>query len=120
MQIPDPRPDSAPQGRSAFSRLAIPYSFKPDLDSTDALVAVVGTLVRIFGACFFIATWGGLSLYAWSCIGSRFWGGVAALTLVLLFLAGFAGLMAAIATAEKRITSHRALASKLTRRKTVP
>jgi len=107
MQIPDKGPDSAPHGRSAFSRLAIPYSFKPDLDSADALVAVIGTLVRIFGACFYIAVWGGLSLFAWSSIGNRFWSSVAVLPLILLFLAGFAGLMLGIAAVERRIISHR-------------
>jgi hypothetical protein len=84
--------------------LAIPYSFKPDLGATAALVAVVATLVRIFGACFFIAIWGGLSLYAWSCIGSRFWSGVAIFPLILQFLGGFAILMRGISALEKRLT----------------
>jgi hypothetical protein len=107
MQLPDGTPIPAPRGRSGLGRLAIPHSFGPDLGLVEAFFAVMATLFRIFSACLFFAGWGGLSIFAWSAIGNRFWQAVAAPLLILLFCAGLGGLMLLIAAIEKKIAPKR-------------
>ncbi|HXB75134.1 MAG TPA: hypothetical protein VNY05_43280 [Candidatus Acidoferrales bacterium] len=93
---PDHTPRAATQGRSIFSRLAVPYTFSPDLSLGDALIAIAGCLTRIFAACVLFAVWGVLSALAWSAIENHFWRAAAVLALVLIFLAGLATVMIAI------------------------
>jgi len=101
--MPDGTPISAPRGRSGLGRLALPHSFGPNLGPVEAFFAVMATLFRIFSACFFFAGWGGLSIFAWSSIGNRFWRAVAAPLLILLFVVGLGGLMLLITAIEKKI-----------------
>jgi hypothetical protein len=107
MELPEGTTVRAPRGRSGLGRLAIPHSFGPDLGPGEALFAVMATLLRIFSACFFFAVWGGLSIFAWSSIGSHFLRAVAAPLLILLFCAGFGGLMLVITAIEKKIAPKR-------------
>ena len=107
MEIPAGTPVPAPRGRSGLSRFALPHSFGPDLGPVEAFFAVAATLFRIFSACFFFAGWGGLSIFAWSSIGNRFWRAVAAPVLILLFCAGLGGLMLLIGAIEKKIVPKR-------------
>jgi uncharacterized membrane protein len=90
-----------------LSRFAVPYTFGPDLNLGEALVAVAGTLARIFGFCALLALWGGISVFAWSAIGSRFWRVAAEPPLFLLFLAALAALMLGVSTVERSILSKR-------------
>jgi hypothetical protein len=86
-----------------FSRFAVPHTFGPDLSLSEALVAVAGTLARIFGFCALFAVWGGASFFAWSAIGSRFWRLAAEPPLFLFFLAALAGLMLAVSAVERSV-----------------
>ena len=95
------------QDHSVLSRLAVPYTFNPNLSLGDALVAVAAALTRIFGASVLFAVWGGVSALAWSAIENRFWRAIAVLPLVLLFLVGLATLMIAISAAERLIAHKR-------------
>src|SRR5271169_2977761 len=97
----------ASPSRSMLSRLAVPYTFSPDLSLADALVAIAGCLTRIFAACVLFAVWGVLSALVWSAIGNHFWRAAAVLPLVLIFLAGLATLMIAISALERSILSRR-------------
>jgi len=103
MPSPDSTLDAASRSRSVFAHLAVPFSFNPDLGLAEALVAVIGCLARIFGACLLFALWGGFSAWAWSAIASHFWRMAAVGPLVLLFAAALAALMLAITAVEKRI-----------------
>lgn len=100
-------PPPSTLGRSAFSRFAAPYTFGPDLSIGEALIAVAGTLTRIFGACLLFALWGGASVFAWSAIGSRFWRVAAQPPLLLLFLAALAALMLGVSRVERSILPKR-------------
>ena len=91
------------QGRSIFSRFAVPYTFNPDLSMGEAMARIVLTLARIFSACLLFAVWGGFSAAACSTIQNRYWRLLAALCLLLLFLAALAALMAAISALERKI-----------------
>jgi hypothetical protein len=104
---PDHTPHAATQGRSILSRLAVPYTFSPDLSFGDALIAIAGCLARIFAACVLFALWGGLSAVVWSASGNHFWRAAAVLPLVLIFLAVLAALMIAISAVERMIAPRR-------------
>lgn len=90
------------ENRSLFACLAMPHTFKPDLGPVAALIAVMGTLARIFGACFLFALWGGFCAWTWTAIGSRFWRVAAVAPLALLFPVALAGLLLGIGAIEKR------------------
>lgn len=105
--LSDREPEAGAQDRSMLVRLAVPYTFSPNLSLGDSLVAVAGCLARIFSACLFFAVWGGLSALAWSSIENHFWRAAAVLPLVLLFLAGLATLMIAITLVERMIAPKR-------------
>jgi len=103
--VPAIRPSS--EGGSVLTRLAVPHSFGPALRFGDALVAVVGTVTRIFGGCILFAVWGGVSVLALSAIGSRFWRAVAVLPLVAVFVAAMATLLLAVSRVERLLLSKR-------------
>src|SRR5580698_1592701 len=92
------KPDAG--GRSIFSRFAVPYTFSPDLGLGDALVAIAGTLFRIFAGCLLFAVWGGFSGLAWSTIANRFWRVAALLPMFVLFLAALGAMLIGVAAAE--------------------
>jgi hypothetical protein len=90
-----------------LSRLAVPYTFGPDLTLGEALLAVMLCLTRIFSACLLLAAWGGFSAFVWGAIVSHFWRAAAVLVLVSIFLTCFVLLMRAISRMEKRILPDR-------------
>lgn len=95
--------DREPAGnKSVFARLAVPFMFNPDLGPARALVAVAGTLARIFGSCLLLACWGGLSAWAWTSIDNRFWRMAAVGPLVLLFPGLLAALLLGIGALESK------------------
>jgi hypothetical protein len=111
--FPGGAPEPASPGQSTAgsetlrARLAVPYTFNPNLSLGGALVAVAACLARIFSACVLFAVWGGVSALAWSAIENHFLRAAAVLLLVLLFLAGLAALMIAIAAVERLIAPRR-------------
>ena len=107
LMFPDRAPEPAGPGRSVLSRLATPHTFNPNLSFGEALVAIAGSLARIFSTCALLAVWGGVSAMAWVAIENHFWGAVAVLLLVLLFLAVLAALMIGISAMERRIGPRR-------------
>jgi hypothetical protein len=96
-------PETGGGSRSPLAHLAVPHSFHPDLALGEALVAVLVTLARIFGACVLFALWGGLSAWTWTAIPSRFWRVAAVGPLVALFPAVLTGLMWGIGAVQKRL-----------------
>ena len=93
------------QGQSIFARLAVPYTFNPDLSMGAALAAVAGCLARIFLSCGLFAVWGGVGALAWTGIASHFWRAAAVLLDSLLFLAAVAILMIAMSAVERKLLS---------------
>jgi hypothetical protein len=92
------------EARPEFERLAIPFTFKPQLSFSEALVATAGALLRIFLGSLLFAVWGTYSLVAWAAIRSPFWRISVQLPLFLLFLISFSMLMLAIAALVRTIS----------------
>jgi hypothetical protein len=84
---------------------ALPHSFHPNLGLGEALLAVAGTLARIFGACVLFALWGGLSAWTWTAIPSHFWRVAAVGPLVAVFPVVLAGLMVGVGVVQKRLAA---------------
>lgn len=99
----DRGPHAAGQNRPEAARMAVPYVFNPNLSLGNALIAIVASLARIFGACVLFALWGGATALAWSAIGNHFWRVAAMLPMVLLFVAGLASLLIGISLLERRV-----------------
>lgn len=85
------------EDRSSYERFAIPYTFKPQLRVSEAVVAAVGGFVRIVLGSLLFAVWGTYSLVAWSSIRNPLWRTGALASLLLLFLACFAAMLFAVA-----------------------
>jgi hypothetical protein len=98
----DTAPDRNTAAKSPFARLAIPFMFNPDLAPGGALVAVIGALARIFGACVLFALWGGFSAWVWSVVTDEFWRLAAVGPLVLLLPAALISLLLTIGAVEAR------------------
>ncbi len=90
--------------RSKYERLAIPFTFKPQLSFLEAVIATAGAFSRVFLGSLLFAVWGTYSLVAWTRIHNPFLRVGVQLPLFLLFLFSFFLLMFAIA-ALVRITS---------------
>jgi len=90
-----------------YERFAIPYTFKPQLSFAEALVAVGGTLLRIFLGSLVFAIWGTYSLQAWAAIRSNVWRVAAVLPLFLLFLLSMAVLMIGISALVRTLSPRR-------------
>ena len=105
LMSPDEPSGQESQAQSAFVNLQLPHTFGPNLGALRAFCAVCGSLARIFGTCFWLALWGGASAWIWNALGSRFWRVATVVPLVLLFLAGLAGVMIAIAWLQRRMNS---------------
>jgi hypothetical protein len=93
------------EDRSKYERLAIPFTFKPQLSFLEALVATFGALLRVFLGSLLFAVWGTYSLVAWTTIRNQFWRVGVQLPLFLLFLLIFALLMLAIAALVRTVSS---------------
>jgi len=105
--VPGATSESGDKGRSVLARFAMPHSFGPDLKPLAALVAVAGSLARIFSACLLFAVWGGLAAVAWSAIANPFLRAVAMLAMFVMFLPLLAILMIAVSLVEKRMGAGR-------------
>jgi hypothetical protein len=89
--------------RPAYQRLAIPYSFKPELSFTEAMIGALGAFLRIFLGSILFGVYGWNSIVTWNGIRSPFWRVAAILPMVLLFLLLFAALMAGISAMVRRL-----------------
>jgi hypothetical protein len=105
LMFPDQALGHGSDGSSPFAGLQMPHTFAPNLGAAQAFFAFCGSLARIFGTCLWLALWGGASAWIWTALGNRNWRMAAAIPLVLFFLAGLAGLMIAIAQAERWMNS---------------
>jgi hypothetical protein len=103
---PAPAP-STEADRSAYERLAIPHTFKPQLSLWEALIAATGALLRIFLGSLLFAFWGGYTLLGWSTIRNPFLRVAVLVPFFLLFLAVFALLMLAISALVRAISPRR-------------
>jgi len=98
------RPPGAGEDRSSYERFAIPYSFKPRLRVSEAVVAAIGGFLRIMLGCLLFAVWGTYSLVAWSGIRNPLWRVGALLSLLLLFLASVTLMLLAVAALVRTVT----------------
>jgi len=89
--------------RSVYERFAIPYSFKPQLSVTEAVVAATAAFFRIFLGSLLFAFWGAYSLSAVLSIRSWFLRVVVTVPLIALFLALLTLLMLGISTLARRV-----------------
>jgi hypothetical protein len=89
--------------RPEHERLAIPFTFKPQLSFPEALVATAGALLRILLGSLLFAVWGTFSLVSWAAIRNPFWRIGVQLPLFLLFLLSLSLLMLAIAALVRTI-----------------
>ncbi len=92
------------EDRSEYERLAIPFTFKPQLSFVEALIATVGAFLRVFLGSLLFAVWGAYGLVAWTKIRNPFLRVGAELPLFLLFLLSFALLTLAISALVRTIS----------------
>lgn len=88
--------------RSSYERLAIPYTFKPQLSLAEAAISAGGAFLRILFGSILFAVWGTYTFYLWSTIRNVFLRGGVVLTLSLLFAVSFAFLMLAISALVRK------------------
>jgi hypothetical protein len=88
-----------PDDRSEYQRLAIPFTFKPQLSFLEAVIAALAAFLRIFLGSLLFAVCGAYTLLAWSRIRNVIWRVAAMVPLTLMFLLLFAVLMLAISAA---------------------
>ncbi|MGD0617364.1 MAG: hypothetical protein ABSB67_06860 [Bryobacteraceae bacterium] len=103
---PADRDDQA-RDRSAYSRLTIPHSFKPQLSVVEAFVAAATAFLRIFLGCLLFAVWGTYTLAAWSTIQNLFLRVAAVFVMFLLFLLVVFSLMLAGAALARMLSPRR-------------
>lgn len=98
---PVERPQSS--GRSPYQRLAVPFTFKPELSFGEAVIAALAAFLRIFLGSILFGVYGWNSLVRWNAIRSPFWRVAAIPPIVIVFLLLFALLMAAITAVVRKI-----------------
>lgn len=98
-------PDGAE--RSIYERFAIPYSFKPQLSLSEAVIAALAASLRIFLGSLLFAFWGAYSLAAVLRIRNWFWRVVVAALLIVLFLALLTLLLLAISSLARGLRLRR-------------
>ena len=101
---PEAAPDLAGD-RSAYERFALPFTFKPRLSLPEAVVAVLGALLRIILGCLLFAVWGSYTYFFWSTIHNSFWRLAVVLPLFAAFLLSLTILLVAISAAVRAITT---------------
>jgi len=99
----DGKPEMRSPRGSPFAPLAVPHSFHPNLAWQDALVAVIGTLTRIFGSCVLFALWGGLCAWTWMAIPQHAWRVAVVTPLGAMFPVLLAGFLRAIGAVDRRL-----------------
>lgn len=88
--------------RPSYERLAIPYSFKPQLSLVEAAISAAGAFLRIVSGSILFAVWGTYTFYAWSSMRNVFLRGSVVLVLLFLFVVSFALLMLAISALVRK------------------
>jgi hypothetical protein len=83
--------------RSQYERLAIPFSFKPQLSLAEATISAGGAFLRIILGSLLFAVWGTFSYLAWSTIRNIFLRATALVAMLSAFAVSFALLMMGIA-----------------------
>jgi hypothetical protein len=89
-------------------RFAIPYSFKPRLTLTEAVISVCGAFLRIVLGSLLFGVWGSYSFLAWNTIHNVALRCAALLALVSAFAAAMTGLMLAISAGVRMVWPQRA------------
>ena len=85
-------------------RFPIPFTFKPRLSLTEALIATAAAVARILLGSFLFAVWGTYSLIAWTTIRNLPSRVGAVSSLFLAFLLSCALLMSAISAFVRAIS----------------
>jgi hypothetical protein len=93
--------------RPAYERLAVPFTFPPQLSVVEALCATAGAFVRIVLGSMLFAAWGAASFLAWAKPWHLFWRLLALVLLLCLFLSVAAAVMLSISWAVRAITPRR-------------
>jgi hypothetical protein len=83
-------------GRPHYRRLATPYTFKPELSFTEAVIASMAAFLRIFLGSILFGFCGWYSMVALKAIHAPWWRVTAAVPMIAGFLFLFALLMAGI------------------------
>jgi len=97
-------PIERPSGpRRTYQRLAIPFTFKPELSVGEAIVASLAAFLRIFLGSALFSIYGWNALVMWNTIRSPFWKVAVVPPMILLFLLMFTLLMAAISAVVRKI-----------------
>jgi hypothetical protein len=73
------------EDRSEFQRLAIPFTFPPQLSFPEAVIAAIAACLRLLLGSVLFAVWGACSLAVWSTVRNL----VLRTGLLLALLAGF-------------------------------
>jgi hypothetical protein len=89
--------------RPEYQRLAIPYTFKPELSFTEAMIGAFGAFLRIFLGSILFGVYGWNALTTWNAIHSPLWRVAAIPPMVLVFLLLFALLMAGISAMVRKL-----------------
>ena len=99
--------DGQDAARSSYERFAIPYSFKPRLSLSEAVVAAFGAFFRIVLGSILFGVWGTYTLVAWSLHHNFFWHAAVVIVMVPLFCIALALLMMAITALVRAVWPHR-------------
>ena|SRR5579862_3212962 len=90
--------------RSVYERLPLPHVFKPRLSLSQAAVATLGALLRIFlGSCLF-ALWGTSTIFIWQNIPNFLLRAGVLVPLFVVFLLSMALLMSALGSLFRAIS----------------
>jgi hypothetical protein len=90
-------------GRPHYRRLALPFTFKPELSLTEAVIASIAAFLRIFLGSILFGFYAWYSLAALKAIRIPIWQVTAAVPMVAGFLLLFALLMAGISACVRRL-----------------
>lgn len=89
--------------RSEYDRLAIPFSFKPQLSLAEATISAGGAFLRIILGSLLFAIWGTCTYLAWSAIRNIFLRAIVLLAMLSLFAFSLALLMLGISALVRRV-----------------
>ena len=94
-----------PAGRRplSYERFALPHVFKPRLSFGEAVVATLGTLLRIFLGSLLFAIWGSYAWFAWTALPNYLLRVVVILPMFLLFLVCMLLLLSAIGALQRAV-----------------